>query len=368
MKKIYLDYAAATPLDERVLEAMQPYFSTTFYNPAATYLAAQDVRKAVEAARARVALLLGARVSEILFLPGATVANHYALETVMQRYPGKKLLASAVEHPSVLHLLQAYNGSEIPVGKDGIVALDVLRQLVDDDVVLVSVMYANNEMGAVQPLPEIGRLLAEVRDQRRRVGNPLPLYFMTDATQAANYLDLHVSRLGVDLVVLNGGKVYGPKQTAVLYARAGLDMHLHSGTENVPGVIGCALALELAQTSRRAETERLKKLQTLFFDLLAEKIPQAVINGSLKYRLPNNVHVTIPSEDNERLLMALDEAGIMAAAGSACMASSEELSPVLKAMNVSDADAQASLRFTMGRGTAEADVRRTVDVLSQIIA
>ena len=367
-KPIYLDYAAATPLDERVLQAMQPYFSTDFYNPAATYLAAQDTHKAVEAARSRVAVLLGARPSEVLFLSGATAANHYALDTVMKRYPGKKLLASAVEHPSVLRTVQEYGGHEIPVSADGIVDLDALRNLVDDDTVLVSVMYANNEMGAIQPLRDISQMLAEVRDQRRKAGNTLPLYLHADASQAANYLDLHVSRLGVDLMVLNGGKVYGPKQTAVLYARAGLDLHSHGGTENVPGIIGCATALELVQNDRQSEMQRLQKLQQLFFDLLAENIPDIIVNGSRKHRLPNNVHVTVPSQDNERLLIALDEAGIMAAAGSACMASSEEPSHVLKAMGISDADAQASLRFTMGRGTSERDIRTTVDVLSNLVA
>lgn len=367
-RPIYLDYAAATPLDERVLEAMEPYFAADFYNPSATYLAAQEVHTAVEAARSRVAALLGARAPEVHFLPGATAANRYALESVMKRYPGKRLLASAVEHTSVLRLLPAYGGREIPVGADGIVSLDALHQLIDDDVVLVSVMYANNEMGAIQPLRDISQALAEVREQRRHRGNPLPLYLHTDASQAANYLDLHVSRLGVDLMVLNGSKVYGPKQTAVLYARAGLDLHVHGGTENVPGVIGCAAALELAQDSRQAETARLKHLQAVFFDLLAEKIPESVVNGSCTHRMPNNVHVTIPGQDNERLLMALDDAGIMAAAGSACLASSEEPSHVLKAMGIPDAAAQASLRFTMGRGTTEADIRRTVDVLAGLVA
>lgn len=367
-KPIYLDYAAATPLDERVLEAMQPYFSADFYNPAATYLAAQDVHKAVEVARSRVAALLGARPPEILFLPGATAANHYVLDTIMKHYPGKKLLASAVEHPSVLRLMHEHDGHEIPVGADGIVDLDALRKLIDDDTVLISVMYANNEMGAIQPLREISQLLANVREQRRKAGNALPLYLHADASQAANYLDLHVSRLGVDLMVLNGGKVYGPKQIAVLYARAGLGLHPHAGTENVPGVIGCAAALELAQNDRQTEAQRLHELQKLFFGLLTEKIPGVIINGSRKHRLPNNVHVTIPGQDNERLLMALDEAGIMAAAGSACLASSEEPSHVLRAMGISDANAQASLRFTMGRGTSEADVRRVVDVLAGLVA
>jgi len=367
-KPIYLDYAAATPLDPRVLEAMQPYFALEFYNPAATYLAARKVSQVVENARARVAQLLGARSAEIMFVPGATAANALALESVMKHHPGKKLLASAVEHPSVLRLLQEYDGSEIPVRADGIVDIDALERLIDDDTILVSVMYANNEMGAIQPVHEVSQLVSKVRDARRKAGNTLPLYLHTDASQAANYLDLHVSRLGADLMVLNGGKVYGPKQTAVLYARTGLATAAHSGTENVSGVVGCAAALELAQTMRHDEARRLQTLQKLFFDLLAEKIPTSLINGSLRHRLPNNVHVTIPGQDNERLLMALDEADIMAAAGSACMASSEEPSHVLKAMGISETNAQASLRFTMGRGTTEAEIRRTVDVLAKLVA
>lgn len=367
-RPIYLDYAAATPIDSRVRQAMEPYLSDDFYNPSATYLAAQRVRSVVEEARSSVAALLGSRSSEILFVPGATAANELALEGVMRRFPGKKLLASAVEHPSVLRLVERYHGSEIPVSSDGTVDMEALESVVADDVVLISVMYANNEVGTIQPLHEIGQLIQKIRDSRRKMGNTTPLYFHTDASQAANYLDLHVSRLGVDLMVLNGGKVYGPKQTAVLYARAGLDLHSHMGTEHVAGIVGCATALELAQTERHDETKRLQSLQKLFFDLLGESIPGGVMNGSLKHRLPNNVHITIPGQDNERVLMALDEAGIMAAAGSACLASSEEPSHVLKAMGASDADAQASLRFTMGRATSEADIRRAVSVLAALVA
>ncbi len=367
-KPIYLDYAAATPLDERVLAAMQPYFSDAFYNPAATYVSAQNVRKAVETARSQVAALLGARPAEVHFLPGATAADRFALEYILARHPDKRLLASAVEHPSVRRVVQGHGGSEVPVKSDGIVDLRALQKQINDDVVLVSIMYANNEVGAIQPLADIGRLLTQVREQRRQAGNPLPLYFHTDATQAANYLDLHVSRLGVDFMVLNGGKVYGPKQMAVLFANGSLDLHVHTGTENVPGIVGCARALELVQHDRHTESRRLQILQKLFFHLLAEKIPNVTVNGSIKHRLPSNVHITMPGQDNERLLMALDEAGIMAAAGSACQASSEEPSHVLTAMGVSDGAAQASLRFTMGRGTTEADIRRAVDVLAGLVA
>src|SRR6185312_5268830 len=196
-RPIYLDYAAATPLDAQVLAAMQPYVATEFYNPAATYLAARDVARVVEHARAQVAAILGARPAEILFLPGATAANAVSIEHVMKQYPGKKMLASAVEHPSVLRLVQEYGGGEIPVRTDGIVDMALLGNMIDDDVVLVSIMYANNEMGAIQPIHDISQLIAQVREKRSKAGNTLPLYLHTDASQAANYLDLHVSRLGV---------------------------------------------------------------------------------------------------------------------------------------------------------------------------
>lgn len=206
------------------------------------------------------------------------------------------------------------------------------------------------------------------------MGNELPIYLHTDACQAANYLDLHVSRLGVDLMTLNGGKIYGPKQSGVLYASAkvrleplirggGQERNYRSGTENVASCIGFAKALQLVQAGRREESERLIGLQKLAFELIAQKLPQAVINGSQKHRLPNNVHLTLPGQDNERLLVELDERGILAAAGSACSASDDEPSHVLRAMGVSDVDAQASLRLTMGRDTSAQDIRDTIETL-----
>jgi len=209
-------------------------------------------------------------------------------------------------------------------------------------------------------------------------GNALPIYLHTDACQAANYLDLHVSRLGIDLMTLNGGKIYGPKQSGILYVSSkvqlqplvrggGQERNLRSGTENVAACIGFAKALELAQTRRHHESQRLSELQDLTLKLLREKFPQIVINGSEHHRLPNNIHITLPGQDNERLLVELDERGILAAAGSACSASDEEPSHVLRAMNISDTDAQASLRLTMGRDPSESEVRTLVDTLSSLI-
>ncbi|HVU59457.1 MAG TPA: cysteine desulfurase family protein [Candidatus Saccharimonadales bacterium] len=378
MHTIYLDYAAATPPDERVLAAMQPYFREQFFNPSATYLAAKAVHRDVEAARAGVAGVLGARPADVLFTAGGTEANNLAIHGVMQAFPGARMIVSSIEHESILATARAYAHAEAPVRPDGVLDVSALEKLIDDNTVLVSVQYANNEVGAVQPLREVAALVRQVLAGRRRRGNSLPLYLHSDATQAANYLDLHVSRLGVDLLTLNGGKIYGPKQTGALWARTGVALKplvygggqergLRSGTENVPGIIGFCKALEIAQDMRAAEAGRLRTLQALFFELL-EQLPGASINGSRRHRLPNNVHVTLAGQDNERLLMALDEAGIMAAAGSACAASDEEPSHVLRAMGLSDAAAQSSLRFTMGRGTAEPDIRRTVEALAGLIA
>jgi len=379
MKTIYLDYAAATPMDPLVLQSMTPYFTDKFYNPSATYLPAQSVRQDLEAARANVAHWLGARSSEIIFTAGGTEANNLAIRGVLEQFPDGNIIVSAIEHESVLAAANAAAGKckLARVTAEGIVDVRELIRLIDDHTVLISVMYANNEVGAIQPLRDITRCVQAIRQQRQKAGNDYPLYVHTDAAQAAAYLDLHTARLGVDLLTLNAGKIYGPKQAAVLYMHhdvrlspqvlgGGQERTYRSGTENVAGAIGLATALDLVQSRRRDEVARLQALQRLFFELLAEKLPTAVVNGSRKNRLPNNVHITLPGEDNERLLIELESQGILAAAGSACSASDEEPSHVLKAMGLDDAAAQASLRFTMGRLTTEDDIRQTVHILAQM--
>ncbi len=375
-KTIYLDYAAATPMDPAVLDVMQPYFAAQFYNPSATYLPAQKVRKDLDAARGRIAHWLGARPSEIVFTAGGTEANNLAIRGVMQQFADGNIVIGAIEHESVLATARQYDCREASVTPEGVVAVDKLLGLVDDQTVLVSVMYANNEVGTIQPIRQIALAVDEVRKTRRASGNARPLYLHTDAAQAAAYLDLHTARLGVDLMTINAGKIYGPKQVGALFvssklqlapqiAGGGQERGIRSGTENVAGIIGFAKALDLVQERRHDEAQRLQKLQKLFFDLIEKSFPEAIVNGSQKTRLPNNVHVTFPGADNERLIFQLDESGILCAAGSACSASSDEPSHVLKAMGVSEADAQSSLRFTMGIFTNEADVRRTVEVLGE---
>lgn len=377
--QIYLDYAAATPLDERVFAAMQPYLSDKFYNPSATYLAAKAVAEDLKTARGQVAVVLGARPSEIIFTAGGTEANNLAIHGVMAQHPGANVIVGAIEHDSVLAPAGRHNHRLAPVDERGIIDVAKLNALINDQTVLISVMYANNEIGTVQPIRDIAQLVAEIRKARRKVGNTLPLLLHSDAAQASNYLDLHVARLGVDLLTINGGKIYGPKQSGVLFVKAGVvlrslidgggqEQGLRSGTENVASAIGFARAFEIAQAMRHDEVARLQKLQKLFIGELATAVPSARFNGSKLRRLPNNLHFTFPGVDNERLLIQLDEAGIMAAAGSACSASNEEASHVLEALGLSEAEARSSLRFTLGRQTTEQDIRAVVAALAELLA
>lgn len=366
-------------MDPAVLTAMQPYLTERFYNPSATYLAAEAVHKDLEAARARVAHWFGARPSEIVFTAGGTEANNLAIRGVLEQFPDSNMVVSTIEHESVLATAHNYDCREAPVTPDGVINIPEFFKLVDDNTVLVSVMYANNEVGTVQPIRRLAQALEEVRAARREAGNKRPLYLHTDAAQAAAYLDLHTARLGVDLMTINAGKIYGPKQVGALFVASnvhlkpqvlggGQERGLRSGTENVAGVIGLAKALDLVQDRRHEEVTRLQHLQNLFFDELIKALPAVIVNGSRKTRLPNNVHITIPGVDNERLIFQLDEAGILCAAGSACSADSGEPSHVLRAMGLSDDAARASLRFTMGHGTTEQDIRTTVETMRHFVA
>ena len=377
MKSVYLDYAAATPMDTSVKKAMEPYFSDRFYNPSATYLAARKTRKELEQARRDVANCLGAKPAETIFTAGATEANNLAVQGVMRQFPEGEVLVSSIEHESVLEPAAIFKCKRIPVDTEGRVMLIKLDNLISEKTVLVSIAYVNNEIGTVQQMRDIAALLAEKRLGRKGRNNKLPLYFHSDAAQAPNYFDIHVSRLGIDLMSINGGKIYGPKQSGALYVKAGTklqplvvgggqEFNLRSGTENVPGAIGLAAALTLAQESRKNETIRLTALRDLFIKQLETNIPAAVINGSKKNRSPHIISVTFPGSDNERLMMQLDEAGIQVAAGSACSAASVEPSHVLSAIGLSDEEVRSTLRFSIGRQTNKDDIRKTVEILNKL--
>lgn len=356
---------------------MHPFFAELYFNPSATYLPARQVRQKLDEARQRVARQLGAKPSEIFFTAGGTEANNLAIAGVMKRYPDGTMLTSAIEHDSVLRPAAQYNAQQVPVTPKGVVDVEKLATAITESTVLVSIMYANNEVGTLQPIRDIAALLQTVRASRRKEGNELPIYLHTDAAQAANYLDLHIARLGVDLLTLNGGKIYGPKQSGVLYVRAGVVLEpllrgggqergLRSGTENIAACVGLATALDEAVIMRPAEARRLQLLRAEFIRKLQASLPGLTVLGHAKLHLPNIVSIMIPGCDNERVLLELEQRNILAAAGSACSASNDEPSHVLKAMGFSDEDARSSLRFSMGRSTTEADISRTVSALVEL--
>lgn len=375
--KIYLDYAAATPLDIEVLELMKPYFSQLFYNPSADYDLAKTIRQAIDQARSKVAYHLGAKSSEIIFVAGGTEANNLAIRGVMDSYPDGEVLISSIEHESVRAPASLYAHQQIAVADDGRLSLADLKVKLNDQTILVSVMYANNEIGTVQPLKDIGRVINEVKKDRFRRGVKRPLYFHSDACQAANYLDLHASRLGVDMMTINGGKIYGPKQSGALFIDQSIELrpltlgggqerNLRSGTENVAGIVGLAAAFDKAQINRQTNGVKSVELRDYFIERLLS-LKGVQINGSCRFRLPNNINVRFTSQDNEYLLIALDQAGIMASAGSACSASSKESSHVLLALGLSDMQARSSLRFSLGIQTNKKEIDRTLSVLKGLI-
>lgn len=360
---IYLDYSAATPVSDTVLAAAQPYLQEKFHNPSARYLAAKAVRDDLRHARASISRQLGVKAEEVFFTAGGTEANNLAIHGVMQQYPNKRCVISAIEHDALHRPANEYDCAVVPVGESGLVDVAALRQFIDDDTVLVSVMYVNSEIGTIQPLRAIAGVIDEVRRDRGQRGNALPLIFHTDGCQAPNHLDVQVANLGVDMLTLNGGKIYGFKQSGCLYVDrhirlkhmlhgGGQERGVRSGTENVAHSIGLAVALEQSAQKRALLTKDLSELQKYFMREL-EKMG-GIINGSIKRRIANNINVSFPGASNERLMMQLDMAGIMVATGSACHASnSTEPSRVLTALGLSEAQTRSSLRFSMGRDTTK---------------
>lgn len=371
MSSIYLDYAAATPVDQRVLDVMQPYFIEHFANPSSLYQDARVTRQALSEARAKVAARLGAKPTEVYFTAGATESINLAMQGVLREFPGKHVVTTAIEHEAVLATTQLFNHTVAGVPESGVVRVDDVLAAITDETVLVSVMMANNEIGTIQPIKNLAIGLEAIRKQR---SNGLPLYLHTDAAQAATTLDVHVSRLGIDLMTLNGGKMYGPKQSGILYVRTGVRMQplihgggqergLRSGTENVAFAVGFAEALDIAQIQRKDESHRLANLRNNLQTIIQGAVPDIIINGDQKHRLPHNLNVTLPGLDGEAAVLYLDNAGVQASTGSACSIGSDEPSHVLLAIGRSAAEANASLRFTLGRNTTEADITAAAQII-----
>ncbi|HAN94565.1 MAG: cysteine desulfurase NifS [Limnochordia bacterium] len=362
MKRIYMDHAATTPVRPEVWEAMLPYFSTEFGNPSSVYSWGRSARKALDSARDKVAALLGASASEIVFTSGGSEGANLAIKGVAwaDQNKGKHIITSAIEHHAVLDTVlwletQGFEVTILPVDEYGLVDPAQVEAALRPDTILVSIMHANNEVGTIQPISEIGAL---VRARGVR--------FHTDAVQTAGALDLNVDALNVDLLSISAHKFYGPKGVGALYVRKGVRLHplIHgggqekrrrAGTENVAGIVGLAKAFELAQEEREAESARLQKLRDRLIEGLLQ-IPHTRVNGSLERRLPNNVSVCFEFIEGESLLLNLDLRGIAASSGSACTSGSLDPSHVLLAMGLSHEIAHGSLRLTLGRENTEADV------------
>lgn len=359
MPVIYLDYAAATPIDKRVMKAMTPYFSDKFYNPSAAYMAARGVRADVENARHDIAKIIGARPAEIIFTAGATESINLAMTVV----GGGVVLTDNAEHASVLNAAKSYRHEIISVDSEGRINLDDLRAKVQSGVVrLISLGYVNSETGVVQDIKAVADIVRDERAERQ-----MPLYLHIDASQASGLYDLNVGRLGVDMMTLNAGKCYGPKQMGLLYVRAGIqlkpvvlgggqEMGLRSGTENVPGIIGFARALQIADDTRKSEYKRLEELKNQLKKTLANGLPDIIFNENPRATSPAILNFSVPNVDGERVVFALDEKGVMVATGSACAANKGQRSHVLTAMGLADNIADGSIRVSLGRFMTEEEI------------
>lgn len=369
---IYLDYAAAGPVDERVLAAMLPYYGEHFFNPSAAYTPARAVKAALNDARHRLAMCIGGKQSEIILTAGATESIFLGITGVLQHYGGR-LATTPIEHAAVQGVAPA-DSIMLTVDHQGSIKLDQLKVAVTDDVTLVSIGYANSELGTIQPLGDIARILENIRTERRQRGVTRPLFFHTDASQAAGLLDLSISRLGVDLMTLNAGKCGGPKQVGLLWVRGGIELAplikgggqergLRGGTENVAGAVGFAMALELAGKRRKALTLQLEKLRDRLQIALQAAFPDLIVNGNQKKRLASHLHISLPGLDGERAVFALDMKGVCAATGSACAANHGLRSPVLTGAGMSPELADGSLRFSLGPATTEAEIDQAAEII-----
>lgn len=377
---VYLDHAGTTPLDSRVLEAMLPYFSKHFGNPSSLHSVGQEARYALDEARERVAGVLKCRPREVVFTSGGTESDNAAIHgvaTALQEM-GNHIVTSSVEHHAVLHACQhlesqGFEVTYLPVDADGIVQPEVVYNAINERTTLVTIMYGNNEIGSINPVSGISKSIKKRAGELSRT-----IVFHTDAVQAAGYLDLNVANLGVDLLSLSGHKFHGPKGTGVLYIKRGIpylplshgggqERERRSGTENIPGVIGLSLALEAANDSREATSERCAALRDRIIEAVLEQIPGSRLNGHPTQRLPNNANFSFTGVEGEPILLGLDMAGIAASSGSACSSGSLEPSHVLLALGQSAEIARGSLRLTLGRDNTEEEVEYLLEKLVDLV-
>jgi len=373
MRSIYMDHAATSPADPLVVEAMMPYFSERYGNASSLHVMGRDARQAVEQARQKVASLIGAKKEEIIFTSGGTESDNFALKGIAwkNRKKGDHIITSAIEHHAVLNACeylqsQGFSVTVLPVDRYGLVSPENVENAITDRTTIISVMHANNEIGTIQPIEEIGKIAAEH-----------DIYFHTDAVQSAGKIPVNVESLGVDLLAMSAHKLSGPKGVGALYIRKGTliepqlhggghERNLRSGTENVPGIVGFGKASELAAERLEEDIGYLSDLRdSLIKGLLA--VPESYLNGHPDRRLPNNVNVRFSYIEGESLILNLDMLGIAASTGSACSSASLEPSHVLMALGMEHEEAHGSLRLTIGRENTKDDVDYVLEAVPGIV-
>jgi cysteine desulfurase len=382
MLSVYLDHAATTPLDPRVLEAMLPYLKEGYGNPSSFHSVGKFAKDAVDRSRERIAAALKARPDEILFTSGGTESDNLAVLGFARANAekGRHLITTTFEHHAVLEAMmhlekkEGFRVTYLTPDKTGRITAEQVGTALQPDTILVSVMYANNEIGTIEPIAEIGNVIQKFRQGEKRTW---PV-FHTDACQATGFLEIDVEKLHVDLLTLNGSKMYGPKGVGILYVKRGLKLQpivfggpqekgWRPGTENVAGIVGLATALELAQADRERESARLIPLRDKLIQGILTRIPKTKLNGHPTERLPNNVNISFMDIEGEALLLYLDAAGVYASTGSACTSLSLDPSHVILALGYPYEVAHGSLRFSMGHATTEADIDYVLQTLPPLV-
>lgn len=374
MNRIYLDNAATTPVRREVFEAMVPYLTDKYGNPSSIHSYGREARADLNRAREQVAAAIGAAPEEIIFTAGGSEADNLAIKgTALAMYGEKShIITSAVEHHAVLHSVESlkrlgFSVTILPVDSEGMVDPEDVKRAITPETCLISIMYANNEVGTIQPIEEISRIAREAG-----------VLFHTDAVQAVGHMPVDVKSLGVDMLSLSGHKFYGPKGVGALYARRGVrlaplidggaqERKRRAGTENMAGIVGIGMAIELAVGEMDEVSAKEERLRDKLIEGLTQRIPDVRLNGHRRLRLPNNVNMSFLYVEGESLLLNLDMEGIAASSGSACTSGSLAPSHVLMAMGIPHEVAHGSVRMTLGRYTEDADVERVLDVMPRIV-
>lgn len=378
--RVYLDHSATTPVDPRVANAMARAVVETFGNASSVHAVGQQARAAIDRARREVAAFIGAKPNEIVFTSGGTEANNLAIRGLCEASvaQGRHIITSAIEHPSVSGVCadleqRGWEVTRLPVYQNGIVRIEDVVQAIRPDTVLITVMSANNEIGTIQPISQIGSLVREMRAAGQK-----HLWFHTDAVQAAGRLPLHVDQLGCDLLTMSGHKLYAPKGIGALYVRRGVRLHAQNvgghqererraGTENVPGIVAFAEAAKLAREELDQRSQHDRALRDRFEARVRERISDVVMNGDREQRLGHLANISFRFIEGEGLLINLDLEGVAVSTGSACSSGTLEPSPVIRALGVDDELARGSIRFSFGKDNTEADVDYTVEVLARAV-